>query len=84
MLSGWLQAVAAPMQIVRKSGSARGSSPIRAVPEEDQDVEYEEEPEEVSLVYDRHQLDPTLAVCHCTVVTGAFGRVKASICSSRL
>ena len=41
MLSVWLQALAAPLQISRKSGSARGSSPIRAVPEEEQGIEEE-------------------------------------------
>jgi hypothetical protein len=38
MLGVWLQSLVAPAQIMRKSGSsARGSSPIRAVPEEDED-----------------------------------------------
>ena len=38
MLGVWLQRLVAPAQIMRKSGSsACGSSPIRAVPEEDED-----------------------------------------------
>ena len=38
MLSVWLQSLVAPAQITRKSGSSvRGSSPIRAVPEEDEE-----------------------------------------------
>ncbi len=48
MLSVWIQALVAPVQIARKSSSARGSSPIRAVPEEEQEFQEVEDPEQVA------------------------------------